>query len=80
MCHTSDTQFEVGKKLNSVSLVVQFGILKAYRPVSDFGFFFLNIKYQLLNMLFTKIKRDINQQDFKIVTTILSNMNNFHAH
>ena len=30
-----------------------------------------------MNML--KIKRDINQQDFKIVDLHLSNLNNFHS-
>ena len=29
--------------------------------------------------LLLMIKRDINQQDFKIVTSILSNLNNFHS-
>ena len=38
---------------------------------------FIFIKYHILNML--KIKCDINQQDLKDLTAILSNLNNFHS-
>ena len=42
------------------------------------SFVYLYIKYHLLNML--KIKCDINQQYLKKkLTSILSNMNNFHS-
>ena len=42
------------------------------------SFFYLHNKYHLLNML--KIKCDINQQYLKKkLTSILSNMNNFHS-
>ena len=37
----------------------------------------MHIKYHILNML--KIKFDINQQYLKTVTSILSNLNNFHS-
>ena len=36
-----------------------------------------HIKYHLLNIL--KMKCDINQQDLKRLTSILSTMNNFHS-
>ena len=46
-------------------------------PYSVLTFYFLHITYPLLNLL--KIKSDINQQDLKFVTFILSNLNNFHS-
>ena len=39
--------------------------------------FYQHIMYQLLNML--KIKCNINQQFLKQLTSILSNLNNFHS-